>query len=165
MRERTLGKSLLFWFLAAFLAACAARSPLDTLAVDQSVTLEGALADPDAARNRTVQWGGRIVNTVNLQDTTQIEVLAYPLDRSGRPDPDAAPLGRFLAVRSGYLEAAVYAPGRLLTLVGPVTGTRRGKIGDAEYTYAVVSAEQIHLWPVDERRDEPRFHFGVGVVF
>jgi outer membrane lipoprotein len=165
IRCRCRSPVLIALLLSLCLAACAGRPPLDMAGVDESLTIQGTLGDVEGARNRRVFWGGVIVNTANLKDATQIEVLAYPLDRGGRPQDSARPYGRFLAVRDGYLETGVYAQGRLLTVVGPVTGTRKGKVGEAPYTYPLVAAEQLHLWPKEPDYSEPRFHIGIGVIF
>jgi outer membrane lipoprotein len=165
MTRRTEARLLSLLLIVLVVVACAARPPVDVAGVDESITVRDARSDPDGTRNRRVLWGGVIVHVANLKDETQIEVLAYPLDRSGRPDTSSGPSGRFLAIRSGYLETGVYAQGRLLTLVGPLAGTRQGKIGEAPYTYPVVMADQLHLWPREAGYAEPRFHFGIGVIF
>ena len=85
------------------------------------------------------------------------------LDGDNRPDTEARPTGRFLAEREGYLETVNYAPGRLVTVVGPVTETRRGRIGETEYEYPVVAARRIQLWQPARRYSEPQVRFGVGV--
>jgi outer membrane lipoprotein len=149
--------------VAALAAGCAAKH-FDLTGVDRELTPKDALADIGAARERTVQWGGTVIAAVNLKDRTQIEVLAYPLDRSGRPVVQDPPYGRVLLYRDGYLETADYSAGREVTAVGPVTGLTEGKVGEAPMTYAVMQAAQIHLWPKRvPGRDEPRFHFGIGV--
>jgi len=102
----------------------------------------------------------------NLEQGTRLEVLSYPLDSRGRPEQDASPKGRFLLQREGYLEPVDYAPGRLITAVGAVTGVEEGKVGDAPYRYPLMQAEQLHLWPKPEsyRRQTPQVHFGIGVI-
>lgn len=149
--------------VVALTAACAAKH-FDLTGVDLELTPARAFADIGAARDRTAQWGGTVIAAVNLKDRTQIEVLAYPLDRAGRPVVTDKPYGRVLLVRDGYLETADYSAGREVTAVGPVTGLTEGRVGEAPLTYAVMQAAQIHLWPKRvPGSDEPRFHFGIGV--
>ncbi|MCK7496224.1 MAG: Slp family lipoprotein [Comamonadaceae bacterium] len=93
-----------------------------------------------------------------------LELLGYPLDHRNRPDRDAAPVGRFLAMHPGYLETADYQAGRLLTVVGTVAETRAGTVGEARYVYPVLNVTGLKLWPTAQQEAaEPRFHFGVGV--
>lgn len=154
---------LIAGLLAATLGGCA--TPFDVGKADRNLTPREAAQTPAIAHNREVAWGGTIVNGKNLANNTQLEVVAYPLDSSNRPKQGADPLGRFLVIHPGYLETADYAPGRQISVVGTVTETRTGKVGEAPYVYPVVTANRLHLWPVETQTqsNEPRFHFGIGV--
>ena len=83
-----------------------------------------------------------------------------PHDARERPQSESEPLGRFILEQSGYLEPGTYAEGRLLSVVGTVRGTRAGRVGEADYTFPVMDARQIHLWPKDKGGG---VSFGVGV--
>ena len=80
------------------LAACA--SPAGT-PVGGSAAATGQTAPTGARR---VEWGGTIIAVSNQRDSTELEVLAYPLTADGRPDVAAPSSGRFVAVRPGFLE-------------------------------------------------------------
>lgn len=149
--------------LVLLLAACAGAPVFDTADIDRALTPRAVTAAPDAAMGRKVLWGGVILNTTNLRDSTLVEVLAYPLDSGEWPLRDQDPLGRFFLLKDGYLEPANYAEGRLLSVTGTVTGTRVGQVGEAGYTYPVISAQQLHLWSRDSARDRTRVIFGLGV--
>lgn len=131
---------------------------------DTALTPEQAITNRDTSRGHRVAWGGTIITTRNLKETTEIEVLGYPLDSSGRPDLDKRPQHRFLVVRSGYLESADYRAGRLVSAVGVLTGFRNGSVGAAAYVYPLLQADELYLWPVGEtgRRDS-NVHFGIGL--
>ncbi len=151
--------------LCLLLAACASGPRFDTEGVDRSLTPTRAAAEADKLGAVPVLWGGVVIASANLEAATQIEVLAYPLDGEQRPDTSRPPLGRFLILKAGYLETAVYAPGRLLTVRGTLAGTREGRIGETRYTYPVVQPEHLYLWPQDEAIPETRLHFGIGIIF
>lgn len=148
------------------LAGCAS-APLSTEGVAAEITPASAAAEPSAADGRTVLWGGVIVAAENLEERTRLQVVGYPLDdRSQRPLTRREPLGRFLAYRDGYLETAEFGAGRRLTVRGTVTGSERGRIGEADYTFPTVRIEALELWPERaEQREGPRIHFGIGVIF
>lgn len=148
------------------LAGCAS-APLSTEGVAADVTPASAAAEPPAAEGRTVLWGGVIVAAENLEERTRLQVVGYPLDeRSQRPLTGREPLGRFLAYRDGYLETAEFGAGRRVTVRGSVTGSERGRVGEADYTFPTVRIEALELWPQRaEQRDGPRIHFGIGVIF
>jgi outer membrane lipoprotein len=94
-----------------------------------------------------VRWGGSLASTRHLSDSTEIEVIAYPLDDCGRPQSDAAPIGRFILVRPGFVETAGRPPGSLLSATGLIVGRRDGRIGEAEYPFAVLRGHSLTWWP------------------
>lgn len=148
------------------LAGCA-TAPLSTEGVATEVTPASAAAEPSAAEGRIVLWGGVIVAAENLEERTRLQIVGYPLDgRSQRPRTESEPLGRFLAYRDGYLETAEFGAGRRVTVRGTVTGSERGRIGEADYTFPTVRIEALELWSQrPAQREGPRLHFGIGVIF
>ncbi len=157
---------LLSLLLLLLITGCAGTPPIDTSGVNDALIPADALAHPTELRGSSVLWGGVIIDTANLRRETRLEVLAYPLDGDQLPDPEAAPLRRFIAYYPGYLEAADYRSGRLVTVRGRLAGTRSGPVGEATYHFPVVEVERIHLWTSSPARAvEPQFHIGIGVLF
>lgn len=157
-------KHTLIVILTLLLSACASGPKFPTQDVNLHLRPDQATA-PGLVGQR-VLWGGLIIATRNLQDHTELEVLAYPLDDRQRPDTTAQPEGRFLADRAGYLEALDYASGRLVTLTGTVGAARAGRIQDSDYTYPLINVTAIHLWPAGGAQDsDTQVHFGIGVIF
>ena len=148
--------------LLLLLSACASGPSFDSRGVDRSLTPGRVAAGPQLATGKQVLWGGAILRTTNLKDSTQMEVLAYPLDANQRPQSESAPLGRFILEQAGYLEPASYAEGRLITVVGTVTGTRAGQDEEAGYDYPVITARQLHLWPGYRGESGSNVYFGIG---
>ena len=159
----TLMKAFVF-LLIFFLSACATKPPMDLQQVDVSLGLNKVIANIDEFRNKKVLWGGVIVHSQNLAKSTQLEVLAYPLTRNYKPDVTKTPLGRFLAQYAGYLETLDYAPGRQVTLTGVIHDIQSGKIGEAEYRYVDIAAQQIYLWPKQDAESDSQVHFGFGIM-
>ncbi len=147
------------------LAGCASGPKFDREQFHQRVTPKGVVDNVDSWQNDAVLWGGMIVGTRNLDNGSQVEVLAYPLRRSQLPDTSVASAGRFLAVTDEFLEPADYAEGRLVTLTGIIEDTVEGKVGSATNVYPLIQVEQIHLWPKGARSQEPSVHFGFGFIF
>lgn len=150
--------------MAAALAACASGPRYDTARYDTSITPSQAVANNAALRGKEVLWGGLLINSVNMEGASQLEILAYPLDSTQRPDTEESPRGRFLAVKAGYLETVDYAEGRLVTVAGRLAETRSGQVGQATYVYPVVEAESLHLWPKVGDTPQTQVHFGIGVM-
>ncbi len=144
--------------------ACASNSVFDASQVDGAITPTSVIANPVDSRGKLALWGGTILDVQNLKDATQIELLAYPLGSSQRPQQNEKPLGRFLVLQPGFLEPTVYTLGKLLTVFGEVGDNQQGQVGETSYSYPVILAQKIHLWsPKDASRTQ--FSFGIGIVF
>ena len=154
-----------FFFIAlvSLLASCASTPDFDTTQVDRSLTPQSVVAEPELNRGKTVLWGGTILDTLNMKDSTRIEVLAYPLNSSYRPLLESKPLGRFIIQHQGYLEPTTYAQGRVLSVLGKASGSQTGNVGESTYTYAVIDSLQLHLWSPDSMRSRTSFHLGIGI--
>lgn len=150
-------------FLVSLLVACASTPDFNLQSVDKTVQPRDVVASPDTYREKHVLWGGVIVHSANVKSGTELKLLAYPLSRNLKPQTSKEALGRIIVFKEGYLETLDYAPGRLLTVTGTVQGTKKAPVGEAMYTYPVVNATQVHLWPYQEETGESRVHFGVGV--
>ncbi len=132
--------------------------------LDPSATFDSVFADAEAYKGAIVLWGGEIIQTRNTKEGTWIELLQRPLGRDDRPDLAGASQGRFLVRHEGFLDPAVYGPGRELTVVGEVGGNRIEPLGEIEYTYPVITDEQLVLW--GPRRDSAiQYGVGFGVRF
>jgi len=133
---------------ALLLAGCAGVIPEAAWqGVDRNFAFADLRADPDAARGRRVVFGGEILHTTVRAQETEIEVLHYPLGSDDHPNLSEASGGRFLVRRAGFLDPAVYAPGRLVTVGGIVAGAVERPVGEVPYRYPVIQADHLYLWP------------------
>lgn len=146
-------------------AGCASTGdctrPTGTSAVTPAEAAAGGLEE-----GALVRWGGLLVETRNLEDSTELEVAGYPLDACGRPRTGAAPVGRFVIVHPGYLETAEYPVGRAVTATGRFLGLRTGRLGGVSYAFPLLSSYRAHLWPFSEARtggySRPWVSIGIG---
>ncbi len=152
-----------FFTVFSLLASCASTPDFDTSQVDLSLTPQSVIAEPELNRGKIVVWGGTILNTQNLKDATRIEILAYPLNSSHRPILENKPLGRFIIQHQGYLEPTTYAQGQVLSVLGKVSGSQTGYVGESTYTYAIINSKQLHLWSQESGRNRTSFHLGIGI--
>jgi outer membrane lipoprotein len=130
------------------LAGCASTFPEDELrSVDRSVTVTTLRQDPAANLGRRVMLGGDILATRPMPNQTEVELLSKPLDSEDRPRRGDASDGRVIVTTPRFLDPAVYAAGRQITVIGTVTGEEERKIAELPYRYPVVAAESIKLWP------------------
>jgi outer membrane lipoprotein len=104
-------------------------------------------ANPEALKGRTVILGGEILQTNNLREGTRVEILQRPLSDSEMPRLTDTTGGRFMAFCKEYLDPAVYAPQRRITVAGQVLGSYTGKVGEVDYIYPLILCEETHLFP------------------
>jgi outer membrane lipoprotein len=149
--------------LAAGLSGCATAPAFESVPATSAPLPYTVVESPGRWIDQPVLWGGMILEVNNFERHTEIEMLAYPLDRRQAPRLELADEGRFIAILPGYVEARDYPLGRFVTLVGRITGERRGSLRNAPYVWPEVDVERVHLWPRDFRESKARFSIGVGV--
>lgn len=112
-----------------------------------------------------VIWGGRIIGVANREQSTEVEVIGYALDRDQQPMPDAPTVGRFIIILPGFVEPFDYPAGRHLSVHGRVSGARLGQVEEHEYLYPLLQAREVNVWPWGFMFDKkPRINVGVGVM-
>ncbi|ADK84867.1 outer membrane lipoprotein Slp [Desulfarculus baarsii DSM 2075] len=122
------------------------------------LSLDQVLAQPDAFKGKTVLWGGRVIKTINKPQGTVVEVVQLPLDQNGQPQDVDKSHGRFIVSLPQFLDPAIYAAGREVSVAGQVVGVEELPLGEIKYTYALLRGKVVHLWPkrpVNVRFDDP----------
>ena len=137
--------------LAVTLGGCISAFPDEVLrGVDPSLTVAALRAGPPGAHlNARVMLGGEVLSTLPKVGETEMEVLARRLGSSGSPERSDLSEGRFLVRTKGFLDPAVFATGRRVTVVGTVVADEERPIGDLSYRYPVIESQDIRLWPPD----------------
>ena len=125
--------------------------------------VDDRVLDADSVPAGKVMWGGVILSSVNLEEGTQIEVLSYPLDHRQHPQVHRRSTGRFVLIHPEFLETTDFSNGRLITMLGSVTGIGEGTLGAVDYKFASIQAEDIYLWREDGRDVAPAFSVGIGI--
>ena len=148
--------------LAVLLVALNACGPVISQEVRQQVppdlAFKEVLADPDKYVGSMVVFSGLILQSVNIPQGTELMILQREADSSGRPQDTDQSGGRFLARQDGYLDVAIYATGRAVTVAGRVEGSEQRPLGQISYSYPVIRVEEIHLW-----RDRQPMGMGIGI--
>lgn len=151
-------------FIALALGACVPTPLFREAPAEPSPAPRDVAAQIASQMNRSVLWGGMVIELTEFEGYVEIEILGFPTDRQGRPIPQARDGGRFIALRAGRVDAAEVTPGRFLTLTGRITGEREMRLGEQPVSVPEVDAREIHLWPRDwNTREQPRVSVGVGV--
>lgn len=150
-------------FAALSLAGCARPPQPRAPDVDIHLRPQAVLAHPRKTRGARVRWGGIVITDAVGPVHSTLTFLAYPLSARGRPLTRRMPWGRFQAVAPGYLDPILFAQGRLVTVVGTVSGIRAGRVGQARYLYPRLRILGTHIWHLYRRRRGPHWNFGLGI--
>ncbi|MFP4560804.1 MAG: Slp family lipoprotein [Thiohalorhabdus sp.] len=138
------------------LAGCASSIPEPIRdPEDGGPSLAAVRADPDAHLGKTIRWGGEIVEVENRPEHTEMQVVAKPLEYDARPADRDRSEGRFLVRFPGFLDPAVYAPGRRITVTGTVEEMLTRDIGEYAYRLPLVEGDGSYLWTREEDRPRP----------
>jgi len=140
--------------LVVLLGGCVASAlPDDALrSVNREVTVSELRRDPGAHVGERVLVGGEILATRPGPGETEIELAHHlPSERRERlalfrVQPTRGPVDHAERAKE-FLDPAVYAPERRVTMVGTVVGGEERKLGELPYRYPVISVEYLQLWP------------------
>ena len=103
------------------------------------------MAHTDGYLGQTVILGGYIVDIENREKTTLITVLHSPLDMSDSPVAKDSSQGRFIVVADGFLDPAVYAKDRRVTVAGVVERPEFRRIGTKKVKVLKLRSREIYL--------------------
>jgi len=130
--------------------------------VQEEITIKQVLENPKTYHGKMVIWGGVIVEAKNLKEGTLLEIVRKPVTSEERPRNVDRSDGRFLALYGGYLDVAIYTTGREVTVAGRIEGLKEKSLGEIEYTYPMISAEEVYLWPPRKEKQyyiSPYWHY------
>ncbi|MCP4113876.1 MAG: hypothetical protein GY737_00445 [Desulfobacteraceae bacterium] len=99
----------------------------------------------DGYLGQTVILGGYIIDTDNREEITLITVLHSPLDMTDSPVAKDSSQGRFIVVCDGFLDPAVYAKNRRVTVAGVVERPEFRQIGSKKVKYLKLRSREIYL--------------------
>ena len=108
-------------------------------------------------------WGGEILEINNFENTTEITILGYPLDKHDQPKYNKTSTGRFIAIYSGFLEPIDYRKGKLISVSGELTEIRSGNVASATYEFPVISINEHQLYKRKPRGLNLPFSIGIGI--
>ena len=130
MRAGAIG--MLMGVLLAGLAACAPVSQEIRREAEASAPFNEIQRDPDKFKGSVVVWGGVIIETTNLRESTAVRVMQTALDFQGRPTDLDRSEGRFIVVVDRFLDPDIFKKGREITVGGEIAGSETHPIGEIQ---------------------------------
>lgn len=150
VKKRMLKGGCALFFSLALLAGCAQ--------VPQKLGGNHVITPPDVNsvvnqvgqyQGKTLRFGGKVVNVVNLPHKTQIEIALMPLDKTARPRLYRSYHGRIIVTTPHFIDPLVFLD-HLVTVFGTVTGVSDGKIGAASYRYLQLRMQGYQIWHTEQ---------------
>ncbi|WP_417586084.1 Slp family lipoprotein [Nitrincola sp.] len=134
-------------FITALLIGGCASIPSDLRTETEQTLLPFSSTVTTEPSGQIARWGGEIAAVSNLQQGSLLEVVEFSLNSRGRPVKTDTSGGRFRVLVSGFIDPAIYTPGRLVTALGAFSAIEEGKVGEQAYLFPILHSEQLHLWP------------------
>lgn len=147
--------------MVAMLALCACATAVPEAIREPApgnITVAQAQQGGQRLVGSRVRWGGTIAGVENRAAETWLEIVDRPLDSNGRPRETDQTGGRFLARVAGFLDPAIYAKGRDVTVAGVLAAPVERTIGEYPYAFPVVKSQQLQLWPLAVPQPPPRYY-------
>lgn len=135
--------------LLFFLSACSSMPSAirDFSAVDMPYQLVSQ--NVDSYQGTPIRWGGTVIDIENEKDSSLVQILYYPLDRSGFPQTSQAGEGRFAVITSDFLDPAILTRNSKVTVIGTLSGGIERTVGNKLIRIPLVTSDAIYLWPKD----------------
>jgi len=130
------------------LAGCASTQEVED---KQALSFLQVKASPDSFKGQSAVFGGKVLMARRQKDSTRIEVLQLPLDRSQRPGNDLTKSqGRFIALQREFLDPATLPPGTRITVTGEISDSMTLPLDETTYTYPVMIITRVQVWGASE---------------
>jgi outer membrane lipoprotein len=142
--------SLIIITLLLVLSGCSSVPEKIREAPPEAPSLTLVRQSPGAYDGAQIRWGGTIAEVRNLQNETQIVIVTRALSGDGEPRKLDSSEGRFIAVFNTFLDPAIYAVDRNLTVAGTLSGSTEEPLGAMQYRYPIVQVQTHYLWPKPE---------------
>ncbi len=159
MNMTTVFRLLPALLVTVVLSACQTTPSIDPDDSASTVTPNQVQAESDV--DQEYVWGGKILHVQNNPDSTELTVLAYPMDSNKKPRFRDSSSGRFIAVYPGYLEPIDYSAGNGIIAVGKLSGFRDGKVSGADYRFPLLQVDDLQRY--SPRKGVGRIPFSIGV--
>ncbi len=115
--------------------------------IDSSITFADLKKSPSELIGRTVMIGGKVIRAKRTPTETEVEVLQLPTVKDGGLTEDRLQSeGRFLAVRTEFLDPASLPENTPITVIGTVKGETTRQLDESDYTYPIIEVKHIIDW-------------------
>lgn len=112
--------------------------------------LARVLTAPALFTGQESRFGGKVVKVDNRNGMTRLEIAAMPLDAGARPMLGTPSIGRIFADVNGFIDPIDFNQ-QMVTVVGTISGTEKGKVGEAQYNFLVIKVTGYQRWHMTQQ--------------
>ncbi|MDT8310104.1 MAG: Slp family lipoprotein [Methylophaga sp.] len=121
--------------------------------------LNQIIANKQSTQGELIRWGGEIVEVENANDFSMIQVVQFPLNHYGKPQPNENSQGRFIARSTQFLDPVVYKKGSLITFSGiTTTDTVNLSVDEKQVIMPIIDVTDNYRWQAYETRPSTYYH-------
>ena len=113
--------------------------------INPDVKISDIFDDPYGVNGETILFGGTIMSITSYVGKTSMEIRQLELDPKFVPMLNSRSEGVIVAKFSTFLPQDVYRPGRLITIIGRVTGVEEQRFGPVSHNYPMVDVVEHQL--------------------
>jgi outer membrane lipoprotein len=132
--------------MSLFVGCSSTPGSLQVEEQENLVSYLDVMGNTTTSQGKVALWGGVIAGVTNQADGSVIEITQLPLRNNTRPRVGEQSEGRFRVFVSGFVDPMVYGVGRSISVLGQVGVMQTAMIGEQEYQFATLHADQVHLW-------------------
>lgn len=100
-------------------------------------------------KGQEVRFGGTVVNVINKDNETLLELAVLPLDENAKPEINKQYEGRVIAKSNNFLDPVNFR-NKLVTILGTLTGSKNGTIGKTPYNFVTMNINGYQIWHLSE---------------
>jgi len=157
---KKLNKIVAFCISIMVVASCATRPPSILQLPNNGLSISPDSGFLAQSIGQTVRWGGTILETKNNKDSTQVTILAYPLNQQARPNLYRQNgTKRFIANFNYFIEPSTYTSKREITIIGKLDHIEQSKVGEFDYKFPVITVEKHVLWPEQSKYERDPYYY------
>ncbi|POT58613.1 hypothetical protein C3432_12075 [Citrobacter amalonaticus] len=120
---------------------------------------------PSLYVGQQARLGGLVINVINQPNETLLEIAVLPLNINARPEISAQYQGRLLAKSLTFLDPVNFR-NHYVTLLGNLTGSRSGRVGNSAYPFITMNVSGYQVWQEETQiMPAPGFDYGIGPVW
>lgn len=133
----------------SLLVACSYMAPSIKPPPEGDLSLQQVMTDIHSHTGKRVRWGGKIIAVENSEQQSEIQVVQFPLNRTGRPDDSSNSEGRFIVRSSSFLDPEVYKSDSFITVLGEIVDQKTITVDKKQLVLPVITMSKEQRWPAN----------------